>query len=148
MVLQDGFYTASNVFRRLFLFPCLSKMHLTLPVMYMVHSFVFVTLLSIPAASSGNASLLLPNLLPPLFIPESGIGIDISDSAAAVLVYRVSFFHISQIHTYTSYIHQSCKIYKKRFCRIRPMQHEHGYVYLYPVDTHTCIGIKWIQIRR
>jgi uncharacterized ion transporter superfamily protein YfcC len=32
--------------------------------MYMVHSFVFVTLLSIPAASSGNASLLLPNLLP------------------------------------------------------------------------------------
>lgn len=68
MVLQDGFYTASNVFRRLFLFPYLSKMHLTLPVMYMVHSFVFVTLLSIPAASSGNASLLLPNLLPPLFI--------------------------------------------------------------------------------
>jgi hypothetical protein len=86
-------------------------LHLTLPVMYTVHGFVFVPLLSIPA-SVGNASLLLPNLLPPLFIPESGIGIDVSDSAMAVLVYYVSFFHNSQIYIYTSYIHQSCKISK------------------------------------
>jgi hypothetical protein len=63
--------------------------------MYMVHGSVFVPLLSIPA-SIGNTSLLLPNLLTPLVIPELGIGIDVSDSATAVLVYYVSFLTLAK----------------------------------------------------